>query len=197
MMRLRSLMNSMNGVSVDKLLDKARPYFPDVNISEEDFDSVDWQQMQGQWYEVARTENDYQHECSGSVFCFKPQGNFGNCSNLCYTRTFYADGKVTKQSGGAAIPSTIVPFAISLRCGKKEANYNNIPNFFVIWTDYEHSIWVTPMGNVWVLSRSPHVSNEELSWVISHVPGEFLRCRFKRVHAKLPPTCCPKKQECK
>jgi len=186
MLRLRSLMNSY---SSEQLLEKVRPYFPDLNLTEDSLKPVDWASLEGKWYEVARSPNDFQNDCGGSMFCFTKSNELGHCNQLCYTRSYYTDEKVTRQSKGLLVPDAIIPFAASMRCGKV-ANYSTLANVYILWSDCNNLIWFTPTGNIWILSRHQEISHEELNYIVSHLPTTGAKCRVRKVSAKVPESCC-------
>lgn len=141
------------------------------------FAPVDIEKFAGFWYEIARTPNPFERGCDYATAEYTiKDGDEIEVINTCYQ-----GNKVTREVKGIA-KRTLLPFALSVRFPTiwgEVGILGFLPNYFIAWvsSDYQRSVIISPLGNVWFLSRTKYISQEQYKEMLSYVPFTIVRSK--------------------
>lgn len=126
--------------------------------------AVDISAFQGVWHEVARTPNLFQRSCAATTAEYRLQQDGSiQVINRCQTcnggcKTITGTARATNACNNQLSIAFPVPFG-GLAARRGRANYL----IHYVSPDYQRAVVGTPRGRlVWILSRSPNLSNAEL-----------------------------------
>lgn len=126
--------------------------------------TVDLQQYQGRWFEIARYENHFEKGCAGATADYTLKGDHVAVTNSCYsnaTMTAQADGKayaVENSQNTKLRVSFFWPF---------------YGDYWVLMLgdDYRYSVVGDPSRKyLWILSRTATLSDTDRQTILSKLP---------------------------
>lgn len=144
------------------------------------FSPVDVERFTGLWYEVAKSPNQFERGCDyATAEYLAPSSNPNALFDV--VNTCYQGNQPTRTVRGYA-KATVIPFAFSVVFPPMSGVLTLLPNYIVAWVskEYERAVIITPIGNVWFLSRTKHISEEEYEEMLSYVPFPSWRARVVR-----------------
>ena len=155
----------------------------EFNLPPDSFQAVDLEKFSGSWYEVARSPNVFERGCDYSVAEYTIVKRDNDIVGYDVMNTCYSNGTPSRSIKGVAKVS-MLPYAFCVSF--PPVSFSIIPNYIVAWVSssinqkYQRAVILSPLGNVWFLSRSKQISDGEYEEMLAYVPFSFLRARIHR-----------------